>query len=98
MNAVNAMTVSERIAGILADKYGYPPDVLGPQTRFTALDFDSLVLAELAALLGHAYGVALVDDELAEAGSIGEVAGLVERRAAERRRVERRLMDPGGPA
>lgn len=75
-------SIIEHINSILTNKYGFPESELAPHVPFEEMDFDSLVLSELAGLLSRAYRVPLIDDELAEAGSIAAVAALVDERVA----------------
>lgn len=62
---------------VLSDKYGLPSTDLSPDTRFEALEFDSLVMLELAVLLERRHGVPVSDDELLGTESIGEAADLL---------------------
>lgn len=75
-----ASEITEFIINVLVDKYGYAQEDLAVEDPFEELDFDSLVFTELAGMLNRAYGVDLVDDDLAEAGSIDAVGRLVEQR------------------
>lgn len=75
-------SIIEHIISILTNKYGFAESELEPDVPFEEMDFDSLVLSELAGLLTRAYRVPLIDDELAEAGSIAAVAALVDERVA----------------
>jgi acyl carrier protein len=75
-----ASEITDYIINVLVDKYGYPEAELEIDTSFETLDFDSLVLTELAGLLNRAFGIDLVDDELAEAGCIDAVGLLAEER------------------
>ena len=75
-----ASSISDHIVGILVDKYGYPESDVSVEADLEELDFDSLVLTELAGLLSRAYGVDLVEDELAEAGTLAAIAALVDER------------------
>jgi acyl carrier protein len=77
-----ASQITDYIVKVLVDKYGYPEADLELEASFEELDFDSLVLTELAGLLNRAYGIDLVDDELAEAGCIDAVGLLAEERMA----------------
>src|SRR2546421_12998637 len=78
--AMAATEITDYIVKILMDKYGYPEAELELDASFEELDFDSLVLTELAGMLNRAFGIDLVHDELAEAGCIGAVGLLAEQR------------------
>lgn len=43
--------LADDLIQILTDKYGLPGEDLSPETRFDALEFDSLVMVELAVIL-----------------------------------------------
>jgi acyl carrier protein len=69
--------ITNRIIAIIGEKYA-PDDVgLDATTDFESLDFDSLVLVELAVILTREFGVQGGDDELAATATIGAAAGLV---------------------
>jgi acyl carrier protein len=72
------MSLTDTIIAFVAER---TPEDVGPQTRFTDLDIDSLVLLELAAALKRDYGVLLTDDDLYAADTIEGAAALVSRRA-----------------
>jgi acyl carrier protein len=71
------------ITGILVDKYGYPAQDVTPDGPLEDLEFDSLVLGELASLLSRAFEVPIEDEDLAEATTVAEMARAVEARMAE---------------
>jgi acyl carrier protein len=50
---------------------------LEPDTSFESLEFDSLVLVELAVMLTREYAFDVTDEQLADCGTIGAAADLV---------------------
>ena len=72
------MTVIEqRITDTLTNQLRVERTAIGPNVSFAALNIDSLVLVELALLLGDEFGVAIEDGELRTAMTIGAVADLI---------------------
>ncbi|MEV5277560.1 acyl carrier protein [Streptomyces sp. NPDC051994] len=69
--------LADDLIQILTDKYGLPGEDLSPETRFDALEFDSLVMVELAVILERRLGIPVTDDELLSVESIGEAAELL---------------------
>jgi acyl carrier protein len=68
------MPIIDRILDVVADRCDIPPHQLGPATEFDSLGFDSLVLAELAVIIGVEYDLPITEEELADAGTVGEAA------------------------
>jgi acyl carrier protein len=50
---------------------------LSAASDFDSLDFDSLVLVELAVILTREFGVEVTDEELANGRTLGEAAALI---------------------
>ncbi|MFG3284104.1 acyl carrier protein [Streptomyces sp. NPDC048111] len=69
--------LADDLIQILTDKYGLPSEELSAETRFEALEFDSLVMVELAVILERRLGFPVTDDELLSVDSIGEAAELL---------------------
>src|SRR5437588_214621 len=59
---------------------------VGPDTELKAIGFDSLAAAEMAAVLDGDLGVDVIECRLVELRTAGELADLVERTAAAKRR------------
>lgn len=70
-------TLTEQLLNLLTAKYGAPEDTTA-ETSFDLLDFDSLVLVEVAVALSSRYDIHVTDDELREAGNIAATAALLE--------------------
>ena len=70
-------TLAKYIMDILTDKFFVPAENLGPSVAFESLEFDSLVLAELAVILQGRFGVPVQDFELSEEMTIGELAAML---------------------
>jgi acyl carrier protein len=77
-----ADTVAECIITMMAETLEIAPDRITPDTVFDELDFDSLVLVELAVILQREFGVEVTDDELAESETVGRATALVKARLA----------------
>lgn len=58
------------------------PGALSPDSEYEGLDFDSLVLVELALGLQQRFGVAVTYEELVVAGTVRGTAELLVRRGA----------------
>jgi acyl carrier protein len=79
------MQIYQTIATVLVEKYEIGEDRIQPSTEFDSLDLDSLVLAEISVILTNQLGIFITDDELAQAGTVGEAASrLTERLSADR--------------
>lgn len=69
--------LDDALIQMLIDKYGLDRAELSPQTRFEDLEFDSLVMLELAVALELRLGIPVTDEELLSVESIGEAAELL---------------------
>ncbi|WP_369391986.1 acyl carrier protein [Streptomyces sp. CG1] len=69
--------LADDLIQILSDKYGLPGEDLSAETRFETLEFDSLVMVELAVILERRLGIPVSDEELLSVESIGEAAALL---------------------
>ncbi|SEN90446.1 acyl carrier protein [Actinacidiphila rubida] len=63
---------------MIVDKYGLDAAQLSPHTRFEDLEFDSLVMLELAVALELRLGIPVSDEELLSVESIGEAVDLLD--------------------
>jgi acyl carrier protein len=61
----------------LAVTKGEAPEDITPDTPFEDMDFDSLILVELAVALSNTFHVEVTDDELREAGTVAAAAALL---------------------
>ncbi|MCO6004070.1 acyl carrier protein [Actinoallomurus purpureus] len=77
-----ADSVAERIIAVMAENLQMAAAGITPATVFDDLEFDSLVLVELAVILQREFGVEVSDDELAESKTVGKAAALVNERIA----------------
>lgn len=77
-----ADSVAERIIAVMAENLQMAAAGITPATVFDDLEFDSLVLVELAVILQREFGVEVSDDELAESKTVGNAAALVNERIA----------------
>lgn len=72
-----ARTLTDELLNLLTAQYGAPRDTTA-ETSFELLDFDSLVLVEVAVALSGRYGITVTDEELHEAGSVAGTVALLE--------------------
>lgn len=72
----------ELLKQIMEQKFQVPGAEIGPDATLADLGLDSLDLVELSLVLEKEAGVQITDDELAEAGSLESVVGLVSSRRA----------------
>ena len=70
-------TLTDQLLDLITTKYAAQEDVTA-ETSFESLDFDSLVLVEVAVALSSRYGITVTDDELYEAGNVAGTAALLE--------------------
>ncbi|MEV5754665.1 acyl carrier protein [Actinoallomurus sp. NPDC052308] len=75
-------SVAERIIAVMAENLQVAAAVITPATVFDDLELDSLVLVELSVILRREFGVEVSDDELADSGTVGNAATLVNERIA----------------
>ena len=76
--------VEDRIADLLVTNLRVPADTITTDATFESLGIDSLILVELALMLGDEFGVEIHDGELIPGMTIGTVATLVTERGAAR--------------
>lgn len=70
-------TLTEQLLNFFISKYAAPQDTTA-ETSFDLLDFDSLVLVEVAVALSTRYDIHVTDDELRAAGNIAGTVALLE--------------------
>jgi acyl carrier protein len=70
-----------RVIEIISQHFDTDDSELSAATDFESLEFDSLVLVELAVILTREFGVEVTDEELADGKTIGETAALVARKS-----------------
>jgi len=69
--------ITNRLIEIIDQKYAPDGTELDATTDFASLDFDSLVLVELAVILTREFSVGVNDQELAMSATIGGAAALI---------------------
>jgi acyl carrier protein len=74
--------VYDRVAELLADKFGVPSDDIKPEATFEDLDLDSLDLVEFALAAEEELGVRISDDEAAELETLSDTVKLLEAKGA----------------
>ncbi|MFJ8859546.1 acyl carrier protein [Streptomyces sp. NPDC102451] len=70
------LPLSDVLLDILRSDYDVP-DTTGPDTDFESLEFDSLVLVEIAVDLSRRFDIDVADSELQEAGNIAATVALL---------------------
>jgi len=70
-------SIEERITKILFDYFKVRRESIGPDTTFTDLNFDSLVLVELTLVLDNEFGTVIEYGELTDSMTIADAANLV---------------------
>jgi len=70
-------TLTGQLLDLIISKYAAPEDTTA-ETSFELLDFDSLVLVEVAVALSGRYDITVTDGELYEAGDIAGTVALLE--------------------
>jgi len=70
-------TLTDQLLNLITSKYAAPEDTTA-ETSFELLDFDSLVLVEVAVALSGRYDITVTDQELHEAGNIAGTVALLE--------------------
>ncbi|MGH8908088.1 MAG: acyl carrier protein [Egibacteraceae bacterium] len=76
------MTVYDRVAKLLADKFGVPADDITPEATFEDLDLDSLDLVEFALAAEEDLGVRISDEEAAGLETLADTVKLLEHKGA----------------
>ncbi|WP_037856537.1 acyl carrier protein [Streptomyces sp. NRRL S-31] len=71
-----------RIIAIICEHFDTGDTEVSAATDFESLEFDSLVLVELAVILTNEFGVEVTDEELANGRTVGESAAIVARKSA----------------
>ncbi|GAA4785958.1 acyl carrier protein [Streptomyces ziwulingensis] len=71
------MITTQQISALIGTYFDVEGKEISGATDFESLEFDSLVLVELAVILTRDYGVEVTDEELAEAETIEATAALV---------------------
>ncbi|MFY1634212.1 acyl carrier protein [Solwaraspora sp. WMMB335] len=72
----------EQLKEIIARKFQLDRAALVPEATFQDLELDSLDMVELSLVIEKELGVAISDDELIQAGTVGAVRDLAESRSA----------------
>ncbi|MEU9795660.1 phosphopantetheine-binding protein [Streptomyces sparsogenes] len=67
---------------ILVNKLKVTPEQVTPEATRDDVELDSLAVVELSLVLDKEFGIAISDDELLEAPTIGDMARLLEERSA----------------
>ncbi|MQS34639.1 acyl carrier protein [Streptomyces katsurahamanus] len=73
---MTADALKEQLVTLLTDTLEVKGDIT-PETPFTELELDSLVLLEFSVLLGQHYSVEIPEEDLLDAGDVAAVASLV---------------------
>jgi acyl carrier protein len=74
--------VAERLSTVLTGQLKVKEELLGEDVTLGQLSFDSLVLIELSLILEKEFGVRLVEGDLSEQQTVGDLAGLLTEKGA----------------
>jgi acyl carrier protein len=75
--STQTQSLTDQLLNLITSKYAAPEDTTA-ETSFELLDFDSLVLVEVAVALSGRYDITVTDEELREAGNIAGTVALLE--------------------
>ncbi len=78
-----ASPVYDRVAVLLADKFGVPADDISAEATFEDLDLDSLDLVEFSLACEEELGVRIEDDEAEKLETLGDAVTLLESKGAQ---------------
>ncbi|WP_078626426.1 acyl carrier protein [Streptomyces sp. NRRL S-241] len=71
---VMADAVYERLVGILDETFRVEPELIQADATLADMEFDSLAVAELAAIVQEQFGVKLGSEDVGKEATLGEVA------------------------
>ncbi len=69
-----ADAVYERLVGILDETFRVEPELIQADATLADMEFDSLAVAELAAIVQEQFGVKLGSEDVGKEATLGEVA------------------------
>ncbi|MBU7597838.1 acyl carrier protein [Streptomyces sp. P38-E01] len=72
----------ETLKDILVNKLKVSPDTITAEATPEEIDLDSLAIVELSLVLEKELGLAVSEDELSEAGTVGDIVRLMDERSA----------------
>ncbi|WP_030719498.1 acyl carrier protein [Streptomyces sp. NRRL S-237] len=72
-----ADVVYERLVGILDETFRVEPELIRFDATLADLEFDSLAVAELAAIVQEQFGVELGTKDVGKEATLGEVARII---------------------
>lgn len=72
----------ELLKDILVSKLHVDPEQITPLATRDDIELDSLALVELSLVMEKEWGVAVSDDELAQAPTVGDIVALLETRSS----------------
>ncbi|MHC5909237.1 acyl carrier protein [Streptomyces sp. S6] len=72
----------ETLKEMLVSKLKVTPEIVVPDATREDIELDSLAVVELSLVLEKELGLAISDDELLEAATVGDMAKLMEERSA----------------
>ncbi len=76
MTATRIHSLTDTVLELAVTK-GEAPEDITPDTPFEDMDFDSLILVELAVALSSTFQVEVTDEELHEAGTVAATVALL---------------------
>lgn len=68
--------LTDTVLRIVRDKFEAPEGTTA-ETSYEAMEFDSLVLLELAVHLSNVFGIEVTDEDILTTGNVTETAGLL---------------------
>jgi acyl carrier protein len=76
MSTVTTEAVEKTVIDALIS-FGAEPSEVAPETELTALDIDSLDLAELSQIVDDEYGVSMKSSDVSNIKTVGDIVSLI---------------------
>lgn len=77
---IETSSMFEALREVLVGKLKIPADVVTPEATVESIDLDSLAAVELAMMLDKEFSLAITEDELLSAETVGDIVRLMDER------------------